>query len=336
INVSPSPGFCIKSRLLQPGILNAISNLSTTSTANQSVQTKVPVPQGIKVFVNIAWSKDVPPPLDGVERAVELATHSRQMDLKSGQDTQIPVFVSDGRLNSDKAGNPALVFDCIYHSSLKDHGSKDAVFKSVLIELALQQIEAESSFSLSRVYGTPNIASKGTLEPRLVAVPATLFPPDHRYRARSEKTSTKKLIEEVADSTADVNGSKNLTFPSNTLSEGPARHNSSALETPTWTWTQDNREIRVMVHMPKLTRTMISSATLDLEPRRLSLLIPGLYALDIDLNLSTASLERESLRLDAVPEETETAFRPRRVRDFDIDGARAEWRVRDQCLVIMA
>jgi hypothetical protein len=118
----------------------------------------------------------------------------------------------------------------------------------------LQQIEAESSFSLSRVLGTPNIASKGTLEPRLVAVPATLFPPDHRYRARSEKTSTKKLIEEVADSTADVNGSKNLAFPSNTLSEGPARHNSSALETPTWTWTQDNREIRVMVHVPKLVR----------------------------------------------------------------------------------
>ncbi|KAH9978174.1 hypothetical protein BGW80DRAFT_1286203 [Lactifluus volemus] len=38
------------------------------------------------------------------------------------------------------------------------------------------------------------------------------------------------------------------------------------------------------------TRTMISSATLNLEPRRLSLLIPGLYALDIDLNPSTASL----------------------------------------------
>jgi hypothetical protein len=109
INVSPSPGFCIKSRLLQPGILNATSNLSTVSTTNQSVQTKVPVPQGIKVFVNIAWSKDVPPPLDGVERASELATHSRQMDLKSRQGTQIPVFVSDGRLNSDK-GIALVVF----------------------------------------------------------------------------------------------------------------------------------------------------------------------------------------------------------------------------------
>jgi hypothetical protein len=110
INVSPSPGFCIKSRLLQPGIFDATSNPSTVATTHQSVQNQVPVPvpQGIKVFVNIAWSKEVPPPLDGVEKAVELAMHSNQMDLKSGQGTPIPVFVSDGRLNSDKG--IALVF----------------------------------------------------------------------------------------------------------------------------------------------------------------------------------------------------------------------------------
>ncbi|KAH9976761.1 hypothetical protein BGW80DRAFT_879649 [Lactifluus volemus] len=58
-------------------------------------------------------------------------------------------------------------------------------------------IEAQDSFSLSRVPGTPNIASKGTLELCLVAVPATLFPPGHRHRARSVKTSTLKLIEEL-------------------------------------------------------------------------------------------------------------------------------------------
>ena len=114
INVSPSPGFCIKSRLLQPGILNPTSNLSTVTTTHQSVQNQVPVPQGIKVFVNIAWSKDVPPPLDGVEKAVELAMHSRQMDLKSGQGAPISVFVSDGRLNSDKG--IALVLSLLFLS----------------------------------------------------------------------------------------------------------------------------------------------------------------------------------------------------------------------------
>jgi hypothetical protein len=81
---------------------------------------------------------------------------------------------------------------------------------------------------------------------------------------------------------------------------------------------------------------MIPFATLNLEPRRLSLLIPDLYTLDIDLNLSAAILERGSLGLHAVPEEMDNVFRPKRVRDFDVDGARAEWRVRDQCLVIMA
>ena len=95
VNVSPSPGFCIKSKLLQPGILNVTSS-------HQSAHKPVPVPQGLKVFVNVAWSKDVPPPLDGVEKAVEFAMHGHELDLKSGEGSPIPVFASDGRLDSDK------------------------------------------------------------------------------------------------------------------------------------------------------------------------------------------------------------------------------------------
>jgi hypothetical protein len=77
---------------------------------------------------------------------------------------------------------------------------------------------------------------------------------------------------------------------------------------------------------------MISSATLDLEPRRLSLLISGLYALDTDPNLSGALLERESLRLDVVPKKIETAFRHTHVRA----SALTEREQSDvQCLVIM-
>ena len=95
VNVLPSPGFCIKSKLLQPGVLNVTS-------AHEATCRPETIPQGLKVFVNIAWSKDVPPPLDGVEKAVEFATHSRRMDLKSERDGPISVFVSDGRLDTDK------------------------------------------------------------------------------------------------------------------------------------------------------------------------------------------------------------------------------------------
>jgi hypothetical protein len=57
------------------------------TTTHQSAHNQVPVHPGIKLFVNIAWYVDVSPPPDGVENAVELATHSCQMDLKNGQDT---------------------------------------------------------------------------------------------------------------------------------------------------------------------------------------------------------------------------------------------------------
>jgi hypothetical protein len=90
INVSPSPGFCVKSKVLYP---------------NTHVQTNRPVPisQDLKVFVNIAWSKDVPPPLDGIGKPSDFVAHSRRKDLKS--DSPIPVFPSDGRLDTDKGTN---------------------------------------------------------------------------------------------------------------------------------------------------------------------------------------------------------------------------------------
>jgi hypothetical protein len=92
INVSPSPGFCIKSKVLHPDV---------TST-NAQTHRPVPTSQGLKVFVNIAWSKDVPPPLDDLGKPSDFAAHGRQMDLKSERDSPIPVFASDGRLDTDK------------------------------------------------------------------------------------------------------------------------------------------------------------------------------------------------------------------------------------------
>jgi hypothetical protein len=86
IDVSPSPGFCVKSKVLD-----------VTST-----HAPVPISQDLKVFVNIAWSKDVPPPLDDIEKTSEVAAHSRQMDLESERDNPIFVFVSEGRVDTDK------------------------------------------------------------------------------------------------------------------------------------------------------------------------------------------------------------------------------------------
>jgi hypothetical protein len=89
IHISPSPGFCLKSKLLRPGFLDQVA-----------------LPQGLKVFVNVAWSKDLPPPPGDIKKALELATASPTGDHQTHSDDRgnslIYVFTSDGRLDTDK------------------------------------------------------------------------------------------------------------------------------------------------------------------------------------------------------------------------------------------
>lgn len=87
INISPLPGFCIKSKVLH---------------LDEQTHSPVAVSQGLKVFVNIAWSKDVPPPLNGIEKASEFAAHGGRIVSKNEWDSPIPVFASNGRLDTDK------------------------------------------------------------------------------------------------------------------------------------------------------------------------------------------------------------------------------------------
>lgn len=62
------------------------------------------------------------------------------------------------------------------------------------VELAFQRIEAQTSGAilLSRQIATPNIASKGKLEPRTVKIPSILYPEGHPNRGivvREEKAN---------------------------------------------------------------------------------------------------------------------------------------------------
>ena len=80
----------------------------------------VPVPQGRKVFVNIAWSKDVPPPLGGIEKVIEFATRRRQTHLKNEMDTPISVFASSGRLDTDKGmGITRIMLRILLHDMMQ-------------------------------------------------------------------------------------------------------------------------------------------------------------------------------------------------------------------------
>lgn len=231
---------------------------------------------------------------------------------------------------------------------------------ATITECALRRIETQHSISLSRTLGTPNITSKGDLKRREVSVPVSLFPLGHHHRPSVDDESPhKRLVEEV---TSRPTISSGVDGPIKLASSGRIRpddavtsHSNSTGETPTWTWSQQAGEIRITVRVPKLVRTecsqfqsfsqpdshyhlqtraAITSAVLDLEPRRVTLVIPGFYVLDINLELPDAAIEQASLG-SRDPRGAENALTLKRARDLDVDLARAEWRVSEGCLVIV-
>lgn len=119
ISILPKAGFCVK------------------TIANQK----------FKLFVNIAWDKNVPPPPpNATEEAIQEAMVGRG-------DYYVPVIISETREDLDKgdygllsesagvytqrhlAGKKAVVVDAIYHSSLKQRSLTDPEFKTFLIRV---------------------------------------------------------------------------------------------------------------------------------------------------------------------------------------------------------
>lgn len=125
VELQPKAGFCVKTTVIY----------STSA-----------VQHGLKVFVNIAWDKNVPPPPEASDDVVQLAM--------TGADTSadawyVPVIVSAGREDTDKgasrldalgpthlhplAGKLSLVFDCVFHTTVKTRTMLSPEFKDFLI-----------------------------------------------------------------------------------------------------------------------------------------------------------------------------------------------------------
>ncbi|KAG2035492.1 pre-RNA processing PIH1/Nop17-domain-containing protein [Suillus americanus] len=301
--LNPVPGFCVKSNVLHPAVVHR------TATSH---------PPRLKVFVNIAWDTNVPPP--GSEDAIQKAMRGQDYDGSNSEGSLIPVVVSDLRDDKDKAGQPALVIDCVFNTSIKSRILKEANFKAFIVELALQRVESHTSLVLSRQIGTPNIASKGKPVSRQVLVPGLFFPPGHPHHQSNTKTT---LIQELASPAATASAPRvKGIFKS-----------ASNTQTPTWTWTptKDQRKIRFMINVPNLTRTHISNSTLDIEPRRVVLHIPSLYDLDINLDVTPDTEPMATNRRLG-----EGATELKRLGDLDVDGAKAEWRVAEKVIVLLA
>lgn len=159
VTLKPSPGFCIKSTTLEPGLLPP----PASSPANVQLQKQgassaggllepavqpIPVPKGTKVFVNICYDKNVPAPPDASEEAIQRAIkgaipdealdedglkESARVTEKEEEEWYVPVVVSEPRVDKDKSGKPSLVVDCVYHSEVRKRTLRDPGFKVFLV-----------------------------------------------------------------------------------------------------------------------------------------------------------------------------------------------------------
>jgi hypothetical protein len=85
VNLNPSPGFTVKS-----------------TTLNDALYNNIPVPKGLKIFVNIAWDKNVPPPPEGSEDVIQKAMLGEDLNDLNPEGWYVPTVVSEGREDKDK------------------------------------------------------------------------------------------------------------------------------------------------------------------------------------------------------------------------------------------
>ncbi|KAF6750891.1 pre-RNA processing PIH1/Nop17-domain-containing protein [Ephemerocybe angulata] len=395
VTLTPTAGFCVKSTTLEHGLLPppAPTPSPNASTSPKPIGTSpggllepapqpIPVAKGMKVFVNICYDKNVPPPPDASEEVIQRAMKGTdETDDKDAEDEwYVPVVVSEPRTDKDKAGKMSLVVDCVYHSEVRKRTLRDPEFKVFLVELGLQRIEAQTGLTLSRHIGTPNIASKGTLQQRTVRIPTALLLKNAQNTAGAkEETAAERAVLGMArDSTtrptvealdAIVSGAKS--------DKGNAKEKQ--LETKkeflmpldvSWNWEKlEDSRIKVTIHIPDLTASSITSGDtfLDVEPRRIIVTYSS-KTIDIDRTLSDAQLvlkiqERARMKASIIskaklanfanppanPREAEERKERimaesdkevarmldlKRQREFDVDGAKAEWNIIDSMLTI--
>ncbi|KAF9047012.1 pre-RNA processing PIH1/Nop17-domain-containing protein [Rhodocollybia butyracea] len=295
VSLKPLAGFCIKTATVHP-----VSYTHSSLKQSPSPQsTSIPIPKGYKIFVNVCFDTGVPPPPEGSEIAIQRAMNGDEIDENNPDSWLLPVIVSEGRLDTDKAGKPSLVFDCVFHTSVKSRTLRDPEFKLFIIELSLQRIEAQTQLVLSRQIGT-QICAKGKLQPRTVSIPSSWHP----RKPRPRKWTPKGILK----------GPSNETLPA-------ARMATSA-EAPKCD------RLQIQIQVPPVKKDIISLSNLDIEPRRLIFSIPDYPTLDLNLSLSDAELVARSGNGSSIITDL-TDGRP-----FNVENATAEWFMAENRLLV--
>jgi hypothetical protein len=97
IDLQPNPGFCIKSTVVNPATISPPAGPEQGNVLELTAP--IVIPAGIKIFINICYDKNVPPPPPADEDTIKRAMNVQEPD----EDIYyVPVVVSHPRQDSDK------------------------------------------------------------------------------------------------------------------------------------------------------------------------------------------------------------------------------------------
>lgn len=102
VALNPVPGFCVKSRSTNDTVVHVTASADSQDTHLTPASALFPVPKDIKVFVNIAWDANVPPPPEGSEAEIQNAMTGLDIDESSSGGWFVPLVLSDARRECDK------------------------------------------------------------------------------------------------------------------------------------------------------------------------------------------------------------------------------------------
>lgn len=137
ISLVPKPGFVIKTLVISDGDKYAT-----------------------KVFINLCQDDNVPQP----EPFDPQTTFQKIID----NSWEIPLILSNEKSDTDKKGNPSLVYDCIINPGCFNWVVLNSHLKSIMIEWCLEAVELLYLVVLERKYVLPKLRYKGAVVPTVV------------------------------------------------------------------------------------------------------------------------------------------------------------------------
>ncbi|KAI9342191.1 pre-RNA processing PIH1/Nop17-domain-containing protein [Zopfochytrium polystomum] len=145
-------------------------------------------PAGLKVFVNLCRSPDVPPPPIVAPKDVWAAIGNDASDSGGGGGYKVPLSLSGPRSDRDKEGRVCLVFEACVNDAPARLADEDDDYRFFLQQLCLEFLEEKHGVELDRNYTTPKMKAKGPLSTHYIP-PTTSSPNPPQRKSQSSSSS---------------------------------------------------------------------------------------------------------------------------------------------------